>query len=323
MVDGEKWKLCLRQSFTDSAKLCDFLQLEESLRARVLSAPKFPLRLPLRIAAKISKNTLEDPLLLQFLPLEKETVPVSGFIADPVCDLAFQKSSKLLHKYQGRALLLMTSACAMHCRYCFRQNFPYEKEQKGFETELQQIRQDPSLTEIILSGGDPLSLDDRIWKDLLHELDQIPSLQRLRIHTRFPIGIPERINSSFLDILAKSRLQIFFVIHCNHPRELDVDILSALKQVQKLGIPVLNQAVLLRNINDSLIVLEELCQTLINAGVLPYYLHQLDRVQGASHFEVSPEVGRQLIQGLEKRLPGYGVPKYVQEIAGKPHKMSL
>jgi EF-P beta-lysylation protein EpmB len=220
-------------------------------------------------------------------------------------------------------LLICTSACAMHCRYCFRQNFDYETENKGFAEELAMIAEDSSLHEILLSGGDPLSLSNTSLKALIEALAKIPHLKRLRFHTRFPIGIPERIDDEFLDILEKTRFQTWFVIHTNHPQELDKDIFQALKKVQKLGIPVLNQTVLLKGVNDNLETLKKLCETLVDQGILPYYLHQLDRVQGSHHFEVAEERGHELIEELLKEIAGYAVPKYVREISGEPSKTPL
>ena len=317
------WRQVQRQNFTCWKKLTEFLQLDSAHFPDILKDSKFPLNLPLRLAQKIKKNTWDDPILLQFLPINKEKEIVSGFNADPVGDHKARQSSKLLKKYQGRALLVCTSSCAMNCRFCFRQNYDYETQDKTFAEEIELIRQDPTLSEIILSGGDPLSLSNETLTSLIRKLDQIPHLERLRFHTRFPIGIPERIDEEFLSLLEQIRLQVFFVIHSNHPSELDAQVLSALKKIQKLGIPVLNQTVLLRGVNDNITTLKALCEKLAANGILPYYLHQLDRVQGAAHFEVSEEEGRALIAELTELMSGYAVPKYVKEEAGEPSKTSL
>ncbi|MFI5333617.1 MAG: KamA family radical SAM protein, partial [Chlamydiales bacterium] len=227
------------------------------------------------------------------------------------------------HKYEGRALLLTTAACAMNCRFCFRRNFDYQENESFFEQELQAIEKNTSLSEIILSGGDPLSLSDEKLDALLEKLAKIPHLKRLRFHTRFPIGIPERIDTSFLDLLKRSHLQIFFVIHCNHPNELDEDIFAALKEIQKLGIPVLNQNVLLKGVNDDAKTLETLMRTLADHGILPYYLNQLDRVQGAAHFEVEEKKGQALMAEIARSLSGYTVPHYVREIPGNAQKTRI
>lgn len=314
------WRQIQRQNFTRLGALADYLELEPALREKLLARPRFALNLPLRLAEKIEKNTLEDPILRQFIPLQDELDFSSGFPADPVQDARFRKTKKLLHKYKGRALLVTTSACAMHCRYCFRQNFPYETAEKGFEEELKAIREDESLSEIILSGGDPLSLSDAALGSLLNDLDAIPHLKRIRFHTRFPIGIPERIDAPFLSQLRSLRKQLFFVIHCNHPRELDGDTFSALKKIQLLGIPVLNQSVLLKGVNDSEETLLALSEALLDAGVMPYYLHELDPVQGSAHFAVPQERGRELVRHVQENLSGFGVPRLAREEPGRLSK---
>jgi EF-P beta-lysylation protein EpmB len=317
------WRQIQLQNFTCWKKLADFIELDPAYFPAILKDSHFPLNLPLRLAQKIQKNRWDDPILLQFLPVEKEKEIVLGYKADPVGDLEARQSSKLLKKYHGRALLVCTSSCAMNCRFCFRQNYDYETQNKEFAEEIELIRQDASLTEIILSGGDPLSLSNETLRSLMQRLDVIPHLQRLRFHTRFPIGIPERIDEEFLSILEKTNLQVFFVIHTNHVSELDAQVAASLKKIQKLGIPVLNQTVLLRGVNDNLSSLKELCEKLAAYGIIPYYLHQLDRVQGAAHFEVSEEEGRALIAELTELMSGYAVPKYVKEEAGEPSKTGL
>ena len=207
----------------------------------------------------------------------------------------------------------------MNCRFCFRQNYPYEGE-KDLEAELDAIRQDPTLFEVILSGGDPLSLSDDRLKSLIEALDTIPHLKLLRFHTRVPIGIPERITEEFIAILKKSRLQTIFVLHTNHPRELDDDIFAALK---KIPAPLLSQSVLLKGVNDTIETLKELFLKLSFNGVIPYYLHQLDRVKQASHFEVSIEKGKKLMSELRGCIPGYAMPTYVQEVPFENAKTPL
>jgi EF-P beta-lysylation protein EpmB len=314
------WKQVLRQNFTDFSKLAEFLELTEQQRNTLIAHPKFSLNLPMRLAQKIAKGTLDDPILKQFLPSILENQHDPTFIDDPVGDQFCRKSSKLLHKYQGRVLLVCTSACAMHCRYCFRQHFDYNGTNKLFEEELQLIAADASINEVILSGGDPLSLDDRILSDVLQNLANIPHIRKVRFHTRFPIGIPERIDNNFLNILKSTPLQFWFIIHCNHAHELDADILSALKSIHRLGIPILNMSVLLKGVNDNMEALKTLCATLVDHGIFPYYLNQLDRVQGAAHFDVPEWRGKELIQELSTILPGYALPRYVKEISGKPSK---
>jgi len=323
LVKEVSWQHILRQNITSSQQLTEYLKLDQSQQERILANPRFTLNIPLRLAQKIKKGTLDDPILKQFLPLQEESVALEGYSIDPVGDNQSRCQSKLLKKYEGRALLVCTSACAMHCRYCFRQYFDYEVQDKLFSEELELIRQDPSIHEVILSGGDPLSLSDRVLGALLEDISNIEHIRKIRFHSRFPVGIPERIDTSFLALLENIPQQIFFVLHVNHPNELDRDIFIRLRQLQKLGVVLLNQAVLLRGVNDSVEVLKELCCSLVDHGVMPYYLHQLDRVQGAGHFEVSEEKGIQLVNELRRRLPGYAVPNYVKEISGAPSKVLL
>jgi EF-P beta-lysylation protein EpmB len=314
------WREIQRKNFFSIEKLALFLEWQEEDKTQVLSKTPFPLNIPLRLAEKIQKRTLNDPILKQFIPLNKELEQHPGFVLDPVKDATFQKESKLIHKYQGRALLTISSACAMHCRYCFRKNFPYETERKDFLPELSILESDPTIEEIILSGGDPLSLSNQDLKNLLESLEKIPHIKRIRFHTRFPIGIPERIDDELLKIFEMSQKQLFFVIHTNHPKELDNDIFTALKKIQKLGIPTLNQTVLLRGVNDSIEILKQLFTDLSNNGILPYYLHQLDKVSGSAHFEVSETEGKKLMKSLSSCLSGYSLPKYAKEEAGMPSK---
>ena len=317
------WREIQRKNFIHWEKLADFLELTLAQRKGILSQLNFPLNLPIRLAEKIEKSTLEDPILRQFLPTTKEKDRSSGFVLDPVGDDLARKCGKLIHKYEGRVLLICSSACAMHCRYCFRQNFDYEVKEKGFEKELEMISQDPSIREVILSGGDPLSLSNDVLKGLLKSLDEISHVTRIRFHSRFPIGIPERIDEEFQNILKNLRSQVWFVLHCNHPRELDTEVISRLQSLQKFGAVLLNQAVLLRGVNDSVETQKELCETLVDHGILPYYLHQLDRVKGAAHFEVPEEEGIQIMQELSSQLSGYAVPKYVREVAGEESKTPI
>ncbi|MCB1113992.1 MAG: KamA family radical SAM protein [Chlamydiia bacterium] len=314
----QKWKDVLRSNFTDLKKLLAYLEIEDSFK--FLPSPRFRLNVPMRLAEKMAKGELNDPLLKQFVPFKEEGEVRPGFEADPVQDQSFVKTEKLLQKYSQRALVISTSACAMHCRYCFRQNFPYESERKDFHQEVEVVANNPMIKEVILSGGDPLSLPDSKLKPLLMALDEIPHVKRIRFHSRFVVGIPERVDDSFLSLLSSLKTQVWFVTHINHAKELDDDIFAALKRLQRLGIPVMNQAVLLKGVNDSVQALKELSDALADNGVVFYYLHQLDRVKGAHHFEVDRPLGKQLIHELQALGSGYQVPKYVEEIAGESSK---
>lgn len=313
------WRQIQRTNFTRIEPLLDFLKIGEEPRKKILSKPKFSLNLPVRLASKIEKNSLTDPIFKQFIPLTDELNDSFG-VLEPVQDQTFRQSPKLLKKYEGRALLLATGACAMHCRFCFRQNFPYETEEKDFQKELKLLELSPNISEIILSGGDPLSLSDSSLGSIFNALEKMPHIQRIRFHTRFPIGIPERIDESFLSLLQSSSKQIFFIIHCNHPKEIDNDVAKHLKKVQRLGIPVLNQSVLLSGVNDDEQTLLKLSKTLVNNGIVPYYLHLHDPVLGTGHFDVSKKRGLELIQFLKKNLSGYGIPQLVREEPGKTSK---
>lgn len=319
IIEGMLWRQIQKTNYTNLDSLLRDLMIEDEKKLFFSQNNNFVLNLPRRLAQKIEKGNIQDPLLLQFLPTNEEGIS-SGLI-DPVQDTDFKKTDCLLHKYQSRALIVTTSACAMHCRYCFRKNFEYKSS--DYENEILHIQQDTSLEEILLSGGDPLSLSDEKLFDLLEQLEKIPHVKRIRFHTRFIIGIPERIHEGFLKKLAKIQKQIIFVIHTNHKNELDEEIMLACRELMKLGIPVLSQTVLLKKVNDSLDTLIDLFKHLINHGVIPYYLHQFDPVQGAMHFEVNLEDGLRLHNQLKDFLPGYAVPQYVQEIPGKKSKLPV
>lgn len=314
------WRHILRSNFTNWNTLADFLELNTHQRSSIDKKARFALNIPLRLAQKCKKGTLNDPILLQFLPDIREKEDKLDFVEDPTSDASFCLTPKLMQKYSGRVLLVCTSACAMHCRYCFRQNFEYNVQNKIFEKEIDAISQDNTLREVILSGGDPLSLSDDLLKDLLARLESIPHIRRIRFHTRFPIGIPERIDESFLTLIRSIKKQIWFVIHTNHANELDAEILSAMEKLRRLGVVIASQTVLLRGVNDHVDTLAQLFFTLVDNGIIPYYLHQLDRVKGTAHFEVPVDKGVSLIKSLTEILPGYAVPKYVREIPGELHK---
>lgn len=316
------WRQIQKKSFTNVEAAADFLMLDAEKRKLLLLQPPFPFLLPIRLAEKIEKNSLVDPLARQFLPLKEEANSHENFIADPVHDAIFQKTPKMLHKYQGRSLIVTSGACAMNCRFCFRQNFHYQSAEKGFEKEIAYVKETPDLHEVILSGGDPLSMSDATLEKLLYALFSIDHVKLIRFHTRFPMGIPERISDDLLAIFRKTTKQIVFIIHSNHAKEFDIDVLSSLKKIQQLGIPLLCQSVLLKGVNDTLTSLRELCMTLVTNGIRPYYLNQLDRVKGAAHFEVPKEVGIKILAALKLELPGYAIPTYVEDI-GQPSKTHI
>ncbi|TVR58276.1 MAG: EF-P beta-lysylation protein EpmB [Candidatus Competibacteraceae bacterium] len=318
------WQRELAQAITDPAELLRILELDPALLpAARTAAARFPLRAPRGFVARMVKGDPDDPLLRQILPLAVELEPTPNFLADPVGDRAAVAAAGVLHKYHGRALLLVTGACAVHCRYCFRREFPYAESRASadaWRSALSYLADDASLREVILSGGDPLSLSDRRLSPLLAALDRIPHLERLRIHSRQPIVLPERVDDGLLDLLARTRLRRVLVVHANHPREIDGRVREALKRLAAAGVTLFNQSVLLRGVNDSAATLVELSEALFAARVLPYYLHLLDRVRGAAHFEVKEPEASAIMKVVRQRLPGYLVPRLVREQPGQPAK---
>ena len=321
------WQQELARAITEPAELLRELVLDLALLpAARAAAARFPLRVPRGFVARMRQGDPDDPLLRQVLPLAAELSPVPGFVADPVDDQAARAAPGVLHKYHGRVLLIATGACAIHCRYCFRREFPYSENHAGgdlWRPALNYLSQDRSLREVILSGGDPLSLSDRRLGALLAELERIPHLERLRIHSRQPIVLPERVDDGLLDLLARTRLRPILVIHANHPREIDDTVRRVLERLAGIGVTLLNQSVLLRGVNDTVPTLVELSEVLFAARVLPYYLHLLDRVQGAAHYEVNETEASTIMEVLRQRLPGYLVPRLVREQPGQLAKTPL
>ena len=321
------WQTQLAQVVTEPGELLGLLGLgEEWLAAAEAAARSFPLRVPRGFVARMRRGDPHDPLLRQVLPLAAELLPTPGFSRDPVGDQAALKTPGVLHKYQGRVLLTATGACAVHCRYCFRRHFPYEHANAsadGWRGALDAIGADASITEVILSGGDPLTLSDRRLTDFVQQLALVPHVMRLRLHSRLPIVLPERVTPMLCDALTGTRLPVVMVLHANHAQEIDASVRKACALLIEHGFLLLNQSVLLRGVNDSVEVLVSLSEDLFAARVLPYYLHQLDRVQGAAHFEVTDEAALALHAGITARLPGYLVPRLVREIPNAAGKMSL
>ena len=318
------WKAELAASFTRIEDLLDYLALSSHPRqGRGEAAGKFAFRVTRAFAARMRKGDPADPLLRQVLPAAEELREWPGFLADPVGDLQAVAVPGLLHKYQGRALLIATGACAINCRYCFRREFPYADGHASRSREAQalaHIANDASLREVILSGGDPLVLDDERLVKLVAGLSAIPHLVRLRIHSRLPVVLPARVTPRLLQILAATRLKPVLVIHANHANEFDAEVGQALARLREAGVVLLNQSVLLRGVNDRVDTLAELSETLFAQGVLPYYLHLLDKAHGTGHFDTAEPDALVLYEGLRRRLPGYLVPKLVRELAGEPYK---
>lgn len=324
---SNNWKNSLAQAIRDPEQLLRQLDLPlQLLPAAIKAARQFPLRVPRGFVARMRKSDPDDPLLLQVLPLHLELEERPDFTTDPTGDLSAIKQPGLLHKYAGRVLLITTGACGIHCRYCFRRHFPYNEahiDEQTLGPSIDYLQNDTSIHEVILSGGDPLVLSDARLKSLIMQLDKIPHLKRLRIHTRMPVILPERVTPELLEICQTTRLQVVCVIHCNHANEIDADVIQALQSLRECGITLLNQAVLLKKINDNANALIELSERLFSIGVQPYYLHQLDKVQGAGHFEVAPETALRLHAQCREQLPGYLVPRLVREIEGEPYKIPM
>ena len=323
----KRWQQQWREALTDPMELLRALQLEhlaDSLLPKCDTG--FAMRVPRAFVARMEIGNPRDPLLLQVLPQARELADVPGFVEDAVGDREAKSARGVLQKYAGRALLIATGSCAVNCRYCFRRHYPYAEETaaaNGWQDAIAHLRADESVSEVILSGGDPLSLSTAKLADLTTELRGIPHLRRLRIHTRLPIVLPDRVDDELQDWLARQPWPVAFVLHCNHANELDADVASACARLAAAGAHLLNQSVLLRGVNDSVGTLVSLSERLFDCGVLPYYLHQLDPVAGAAHFAVADEVGHALLASLRLQLPGYLVPRWVREIAGETHKMPL
>ena len=321
---GDLWKKALADTIKDPRELFAILNLPRQYLAAAMEVAKvFPLRVTRSFVARMRSGDIDDPLLLQVLPLHLEQALTAGYSTDPVGDLAASKSPGVIHKYHGRVLLVTTGACAVHCRYCFRRHFPYSRANPGaddWQNALRYIEGDCSINEVILSGGDPLSLSDEKLLRLAELLGEIPHVTTLRIHSRLPIVLPQRVSDAFVARLASSRLQTVVVVHANHANEIDADVAVALDILRRHGVPLFNQSVLLRKVNDNARILAELSTTLFAHQVMPYYLHTLDAVQGAAHFAVSQERLRSVYHELCRRLPGYLVPKLVTEHAGADYK---
>lgn len=324
---ARRWQDEMADLVTDPQELLTLLHLApEQLPQLTAAADLFPLRVPRPLLRRIVPGNPRDPLLLQVLPTATELQPTPGFSDDPLEEANANPVPGVVHKYRGRLLLITAGQCAVNCRYCFRRAFPYSDNhlnRSQWQQALDYIRAQQDLREVILSGGDPLVMNDRQLAWLGSELAQIPQLDKLRIHTRLPIVAPSRVNEEFLAWFTGSRLKPVLVLHCNHANEIDGGVRAALGKLRAAGVTLLNQSVLLREVNDSEDVLAELSETLFDAGVLPYYLHQLDRVQGAAHFEVSDARARALVEALRQRLPGYLVPKLVREIPAEKSKTPL
>ena len=323
-AEEQRWRQQLAQSFRTPKALLEHLQFDDQ-QVQELSANDqgFGTLVPQAYANRMQLGNSQDPLLLQVLPQVAEGLSALGFITDPLAEAEFNPSPGVVHKYHGRALLVAAGHCAINCRYCFRRHYHYDEQQRSrsqWQESLAHLAEDQDLEEIILSGGDPLALTNNMLFALLDEIEALPQVQRLRIHSRLPVVLPARITSALCQRLENSRLQVVMVIHCNHAQEIDAEVAKACQQLQAAGVSMLNQSVLLDGINADSESLIDLSKGLFKAGVLPYYLHLPDHVAGTQHFFVDREQGQNLHAAMQVKLPGYLVPRLVKEEPGMAHK---
>ncbi|WKD26936.1 EF-P beta-lysylation protein EpmB [Halomonas sp. KG2] len=321
------WQRQLSQAIRDPATLCERLNLDDSwLPGAATGHQLFEICVPDAYLTRIAPNDPNDPLLRQVLPVSDEAATPQGYVTDPLEEAEHQPVKGLIHKYANRVLLIASPNCAINCRYCFRRHFPYSDNSPSraqWQEALDYLRIDTSLNEAILSGGDPLAANDRQLAWLVEQLENIPHLKRLRIHTRLPVVIPDRIDDALVGWLAATRLQKVMVLHINHANEIDQAVIDACTRLKQAGVTLLNQSVLLRGINDSVSALATLSERLFEAGVLPYYLHVVDPVQGAAHFDVPDEEAKALVKQLLEHLPGFLMPRLVREVPGNASKTPL
>jgi len=326
--ETDNWQSQLRSVITSRKELLDTLGLSTADVGCANGADEdFPLKVPRSFVHRMRPGDPRDPLLLQVLSSAQEMSGPAGYSHDPLGESGATNPRRgIIHKYHGRVLLIVSGGCAVNCRYCFRRHFPYNENQNSrqqWREALDYVRADSSIEEVILSGGDPLVATDEQLQQLVEQIGAIAHVRRLRIHSRLPVVIPARVKDTLLDAITHARLQTIMVIHCNHAREIDDSVAVALAALRRRDIILLNQAVLLADINDSVETQLALCQRLFATGTLPYYLHLLDKVQGAAHFDVVESKAQMLLAQLCARLPGYMVPKLVREVAGESSKISV
>ena len=326
LCDENSWQKDLRQVITDPKELLTLLNINADEYSQHFKARKlFPVRVPLPFIKRIKKGDINDPLLQQVMPLSSEFVITDGFVTDPLQehDTAVEG---LLHKYKNRVLMIVKSGCAINCRYCFRRHFPYQENspnKQRWQQALQYIAEHEEITEVIFSGGDPLMASDEHLAWLVKQIEAIAHIKRLRIHTRLPVVIPNRITHDLVSLLSKNRLKVTMVLHINHGNEIDSDFDRALEPLRAARIPLFNQSVLLKGVNDSAETLIALSEKMFDIGIMPYYLHLLDAVQGAAHFDVTEQEAIKIVKKMLATLPGFLMPKLVREIAGEANKTPI
>jgi EF-P beta-lysylation protein EpmB len=321
------WQLCLQETLTSPDDVSQALDLNQNDLVTLREGHRlFPIKIPKTLLNRIKKGNLKDPVLRQFLPSAQETQTKTGYSKDPLSEKEANPVRGLLHKFTHRVLLTVAQHCAVNCRFCFRRHFDYASNspsRQDWQHAIDYITQNTQIEEVILSGGDPLSVPDGYLQDLIGRIAAIPHVHTLRIHTRFPVMIPQRITDALLKVLTNHRLNTVMVLHCNHANEIDDNVILACELMKSHGIVLLNQTVLLRDINDTLEAQASLHQKLFSIGVLPYYLHAFDPIQGAHHYDVPDDEAKALMQALRDRLPGYCVPRLVREIPGSSSKAIL
>ena len=326
--DNRSWQQLLSGSITSPRELLERLGLpaDKWLAGAEAGHKLFQTRVPEPFLARMEKGNAADPLLRQVLPLNLETGMAEGFVTDPLEESSAIQTTGLIRKYRSRALLMLTGQCAINCRYCFRRHFPYGEQRLNpadRQKVLDTLTASPELIEVIFSGGDPLAVNDQMLARWASAISSIPHIRRIRLHTRLPVVIPQRVCDALLQWISNTRVQVIIVLHINHPAEIDQPTREALNRLCSVGVTLLNQSVILRGVNDNADVLEHLSEALFEAGVLPYYLHAFDPVAGAQHFDVPDEEARSLMQELLARLPGFLVPRLVREIPGKSAKTPI
>ena len=316
------WQKILAQGFSSASELLNFLDLPVT-EYNIAAEKSFKTRVPLGFALRMQKGKADDPLLLQVLASADELSITPNYSDDPLGEVQFNPIPGLIHKYKSRVLLTVTGACAVNCRYCFRRHFAYQKnnpQKAGWDQALEYIAADPNIKEVILSGGDPLLAKDKQLQVLFDGLRQISHIKILRFHTRIPVVLPERIDNNFLAMLENLPWQKVIVLHCNHAQEINYAVAKVCEELRAVGVQLLNQSVLLKGINDNAQVLEQLSWRLFQCGVLPYYLHLMDKVQGAAHFDLPEDEALKLFSSLQSLLPGYLVPRLAREEIGRKNK---
>lgn len=320
------WQKELSNVVTDPKKLLEMLEIDDNdylqhFNARTL----FPVRVPKPFISRMKKGDFNDPLLRQVMPLSDEFIISSGYSTDPL-EEHDTVAEGLLHKYKHRVLMIVKSGCAVNCRYCFRRHFPYAENspnKQRWQSALNYIKEHQEINEVIFSGGDPLMASDEHLQWLIEQLEPIQHIKRLRIHSRLPVVIPQRITDILVKTLSETRLKATMVLHINHPNEIDNSVKYATEKLRRANIPLFNQSVLLKGVNDSANILCQLSEELFDIGIQPYYLHMFDPVQGVAHFDVCETQAKIIVKEMMATLPGFLMPKLVKEIAGEANKTPI